>query len=175
MTLSQTHTHAHTHTHTHFCSPGCLCNPRTSCLLCSPVFHDQFILPACSFPSSPTPPSLPLSVFPPPALTLFLSPSFLLLFFPRPAHLTPYFSLICPPFPPANSFTRSRPLTIHLLIICQDAALCCQWLDSPSHFYTLFSCHRPPVGFFTLPLHLSFIASPSACTLIPCLFPLSHF
>lgn len=167
MTLSQTHTHIYTH------GFGCLCNPRTSCLLCLPVFHDQFILSACSFPSSPTTPPPLLSVFPLPVVTLFLSMPFLLLFFFF--HLTPYFSLICPPFPPANPFTPSLPSdhpSPHYLSGCSPLL---PLAHSPSPFYTFFSCHRPPVGFVTLLLHLSFYSIPGACALIPCLFSLSHF
>lgn len=73
-----------THTHTQICSPGRLCNPCTSCLLCLPIFHDQFILSACSFPSCPTATCLLPSAFPLPPVTYSFHPclSSCFLFFP---------------------------------------------------------------------------------------------
>lgn len=111
--------------HTQFCSPGCLCNPRTSCLLCRPIIHDQFILPACSFLSSPTKASLLLSVFPLPVVTLFLPLSFLIIFF-LCEHLTPHCSLIWLLFAYANTFPQLFPndhLSLHYLSGCS-----CLWL-----------------------------------------------
>lgn len=155
-----------THIHTQPYSPGCLCNPCTSCVLCLPVFHDQFILPACSFPSSPTTPSLLLSVLPPPIVTLSVYPCLLLLllfFSLHSAHLTPYFSLIWRPLLPANPFTPSLPFDYpspHYLSGCSPLL---PLAPSPNPFYTFFSCHPSPVGFFTLLFHLSFYSIPHVC------------
>lgn len=43
--------------------------------------------------------------------------------------MTPNFCPVCALFPAVKAFSQQRsPLTIYLLIIRQDAALCCHWL-----------------------------------------------
>lgn len=151
-------------THTPPRSPGCLCNPSTSCLLCLPVLHDQFILPGCVFPSSPLTPLLLLSV-----LSRCVAALSVFAFLTHSAHLTPYFSLVCPPLPPANPFTpllaSDHPLP-HYLSGCSPLL---PLAASSSPFYTFISCHPPPAGFFTLPFHLAFYSFPQCL----CFDPLS--
>lgn len=163
VTLSQTRAHTHTHTFVRQDVSVILAPPV--CSACPSFMTNSFCLPAL----------LPLRL-PTTCRNTFSIP---ITSFPHPAHLTPYFSPICTPVPPRHcqAFSHDRrPLTIHLLIICQDAALCCHWLVSPSPFYTFFSCHRPPPLWASSPSFLTslFIAPVGACALIPCLFSLSH-
>ena len=138
VTLSRTHTHArahkHKHTHTFVRQDVSVILAPPVCSACPSFMTNSFCLPAL----------LPLRLH----STCRNTFSIPIMSFPHPAHLTPYFSPICTPYltPPhhCQPFSHDcRPLTIHLLIICQDAALCCHWLVSQSPFYTFFSCHRP--------------------------------
>lgn len=166
MTLSQTHTHIHTHNFVLQDVSVILAPPVFSA--CSCFMTNSFCLPAPSFHLPP--PHLFFSLFPLPVVMLFLSLSVPLPFF-YSAHLTPYFFLICPPFPPANPFTPSPPSdhpSPHYLSGCSPLLpLAC----SPTPFCTFFSYHRPSVGFFTIFFHLYFYRIPRCL----CIDPLSPF
>lgn len=114
---------------------------------------DQLILAACTFPPSPTTPFSLLSALCQSVVTL----SFCLWYFSRP-RLPPSVSSALLFLLPTLSH-HCWPLTIYLLIICQDAALL-PLAPYPSPFYTFISCHPPPVGFFTLLFQLYFYSLP---------------
>lgn len=137
--------HSAKDTRTQIPSPGCLCNPRTFCLRCLSVFHDQTILyPFISFHT------IFPSVFPSSFLSIFCL--LLSFFFTLPLTSDTYSSLICPFLPPANCFSPSLPSDHSSPHYFSGGSTLLPLAPSASFFFFLpvFSCQPHPVVSFTL-------------------------
>lgn len=159
------HSARHTHTHSFIHQGVSVILAPPVCSACLPVFHDHFILSA----PSPTSPHLLLSVLSS-TCSNTLSPVFPLASPLSTQHIWHPISLSSALLSLLPTLSHHcRPLTIHFLIICQDAAF-----SKPLSYVPLMS--SSPLwaslpSFFTFP----FLASAGVCELIPCFFSLSYF